>query len=1030
MSDGKVKVCGVCETYTATIHCSECKLDLCGSEGAGCSDDLHVLSMMKNHHRHAIDSPTPSPFKKVFVDKSKLTPEERAGYIMKKYVRRFQFRWAVKRLRLQKAHSSFDMSKLKIQADEQCGNCEDAAATVKCGECDMNFCSDCSDGMHKSRSRKDHVLTKLRRKGSVSRRASVLEVVQFGETCENCEDADAAYHCASCRMIFCEDCDEGYHKSSKRKAHSRIAINAKKEELERETKTAPKPTALCDNCEEEPAVVHCDECGPKDFCSECDTAMHVGKRRGHLRTPLTEDASPTPSAPPASARAQSQAALCDNCEMEPVHAVCAACNLSMCQECDAAMHKKGARANHTRVPVAGASSAISSSSSPSVDAKCTRCGAANPGIYCGPCNAILCLKCNVAAHKTKARKFHQRERYTGQQVKTILCALCEDSEATVQCVNCAELGGDSMYCKSCDADIHVGDTKAHVRHPINETLEEEKAREAAAEKKKADEERERKNALERAEREIEAATQVAKKAAKEKEAADAAAATAAAATKQKQQREAEATAKKEQAAREKVQAQKAQEAQQKTTQAQQAVREDEYSDDAEQQSTYENEEYESDNTTPEALQVSVPAVHKDLSVRTPQAATRTPNHASKSSRKSAVHAVGEQNRLRTEYEAMKRRLMDVEKELREQTKREGRELRDLESKSKQLLALDQVEVAPMHTIMAKLEPVCRTMLKDLHMLEDYARLFVLEGIRFDDLPQLVQQKKQLKALIPQSGPRARLEQYVKNSASNFTHSPHKKKRSTKKHSQQQQHHGPRQPVSFRSRSQMKRAQRKEKPHIFYSNGQWLSADPRPSSIHKHRRAPSRSPKKSAATYDDPMEVLARQLHRKEQSEGGAHRGRSQMPRDVRPASAVSRHRSRSKSKSRRPGSSSRAGSGHVQQLRRGGINRTFSELNQAFETNDFSEFSQTPSRSYQSPQAQLPPSNSNSNLHRYVGDDVEDFFSAPSRRGISRSSSNNHLTGEPIRYSDVQAQVREDWMAFRPRGDVEAIIRRYNLNVD
>lgn len=89
--------------------------------------------------------------------------------------------------------------------------------------------------------------------------------------CDGCEAAAAQFFCAADEAALCAQCDEKVHGCNKLASrHVRLQL--------RESWSIPR----CDICETAAAFLHCSIDG-SSLCLQCDTDVHVGGKRTHVR---------------------------------------------------------------------------------------------------------------------------------------------------------------------------------------------------------------------------------------------------------------------------------------------------------------------------------------------------------------------------------------------------------------------------------------------------------------------------------------------------------------------------------------------------------------------------------------------------------------------------------------------------------------------------------------------------------------------------------------------------------------------------
>jgi hypothetical protein len=155
--------------------------------------------------------------------------------------------------------------------DAQCSHCDDAAADIMCVDCAGKFCTSCYELLHKSPRKATHKKMAIG-DGPADR--------NMAHTCNHCEDAAPIIQCTDCNLQLCESCDQLLHKAKSKATHHRQPID--EEGGEAQTSGA----GSCEHCEEEPAVVKCDDCDTS-FCKGCEELLHrSAKKSGHTRNAL------------------------------------------------------------------------------------------------------------------------------------------------------------------------------------------------------------------------------------------------------------------------------------------------------------------------------------------------------------------------------------------------------------------------------------------------------------------------------------------------------------------------------------------------------------------------------------------------------------------------------------------------------------------------------------------------------------------------------------------------------------------------
>ena len=152
----------------------------------------------------------------------------------------------------------------------------------------------------------------------------------IGPVCGECEEAPAVSHCEKCELSFCTSCWNDIHSAGKLRTHTAVPV--------------PK-TVMCDRCGTQEAVVSCDDCGLA-LCGGCDPSLHQkGARRHHQRTPLSQETKLV------SADSALGHGMCRCCNKTAGTVSCQQCQSTYCSVCDSIIHSRGSQVSHQRVPV-------------------------------------------------------------------------------------------------------------------------------------------------------------------------------------------------------------------------------------------------------------------------------------------------------------------------------------------------------------------------------------------------------------------------------------------------------------------------------------------------------------------------------------------------------------------------------------------------------------------------------------------------------------------------------------------------------
>ncbi len=97
-------------------------------------------------------------------------------------------------------------------------------------------------------------------------------------------------YCQECLTYQCSACERFLHATKEFRVHTRqniILLMAEPDKLPQETRKLCKHWCSSKN----PVSVSCQDC-EMDFCEECDSSMHQGRRKSHLRSKYTEEEVP------------------------------------------------------------------------------------------------------------------------------------------------------------------------------------------------------------------------------------------------------------------------------------------------------------------------------------------------------------------------------------------------------------------------------------------------------------------------------------------------------------------------------------------------------------------------------------------------------------------------------------------------------------------------------------------------------------------------------------------------------------------
>lgn len=193
--------------------------------------------------------------------------------------------------------------------------------------------------------------------------------------CDQCEEEDVIGRCAECACLFCQRCYKVKHKSSNRKHHTLYPLSRPEfielpgpeddgsaDGLPHVLPVGPlgRRVKLCDRCEEYEGSGRCMECA-QILCEICFEASHKkASRRAHMFRPLSnrlasllpKQALPFPQIDPQAAASKFFTPMqCGRCEETDADGRCTDCNMTLCQRCFKATHKRPKKRSHNFYPL-------------------------------------------------------------------------------------------------------------------------------------------------------------------------------------------------------------------------------------------------------------------------------------------------------------------------------------------------------------------------------------------------------------------------------------------------------------------------------------------------------------------------------------------------------------------------------------------------------------------------------------------------------------------------------------------------------
>jgi hypothetical protein len=157
--------------------------------------------------------------------------------------------------------------------------------------------------------------------------------------CTQCEENLAAWECTDCQKDLCDACFNLLHKSAKKANHNKVALSA--------AAVGASGAVQCAQCEEKSAVVQCQDCD-KSLCEGCNALLHKSaKKAEHVRVALSSSGSAAVA--PAAAAVSIAKPKCEQCEEQESTVKCNDCIKSLCDGCNALLHKSAKKASHARI---------------------------------------------------------------------------------------------------------------------------------------------------------------------------------------------------------------------------------------------------------------------------------------------------------------------------------------------------------------------------------------------------------------------------------------------------------------------------------------------------------------------------------------------------------------------------------------------------------------------------------------------------------------------------------------------------------
>ncbi|SPQ97763.1 Kinesin motor domain-containing protein [Plasmodiophora brassicae] len=232
-----------------------------------------------------------------------------------------------------------------------CRHCESEKAFFKCNDCALELCVSCEDLLHLAPSKASHKRAPLQvpaaPKADVKDPALPLQTQVPGaqaSMCQQCEEQPSTGRCQQCNVSLCNGCWDFLHMAPSKASHTRVGERY----VITSGTSAPGAGPGCQQCEERPGAVRCQECMLSSLCMDCFDFLHMApSKASHARLPVGPADAPSPSPPAPSDAVKS----CQFCEERPVQISCAECSQALCAECNDLLHLAPSKAGHTRTAV-------------------------------------------------------------------------------------------------------------------------------------------------------------------------------------------------------------------------------------------------------------------------------------------------------------------------------------------------------------------------------------------------------------------------------------------------------------------------------------------------------------------------------------------------------------------------------------------------------------------------------------------------------------------------------------------------------
>ena len=308
-----------------------------------------------------------------------------------------------------------------------CGVCQ-SPSEMHCKDCNFPICNECQDAFHSKGEFRDHMLLRVT---EPQENRDVL--------CCLCYKRKGIIDCRDCDGPLCNQCLQTVHSKYIFNSHRLTPLGSISM-----TNINNTHDVQCGICNNELAVIECLDC-KFSICVRCQTRHHSqGMYQNHKVVPFTK-----------ASINSNFANLCGLCEEFPSSVDCEDCQCSICLKCREGIHSKGVFKDHVILPL-GSNAHNKKIAKEDNAAVCGMCTTRRSTIECLDCNFGICNHCQNTTHARGKFKFHKLARVGTIQAQqktrihpSLLCGICEEEEAIVDCLECG-----FGLCEQCKCSIH------------------------------------------------------------------------------------------------------------------------------------------------------------------------------------------------------------------------------------------------------------------------------------------------------------------------------------------------------------------------------------------------------------------------------------------------------------------------------------------------------------------------------------------------------------------------------------------------